>query len=149
MADQAINSLVVSASILDFIQNSAVNDKADYMPPAKFDANAEDKTAWFQAYVPSIAQSVGRLGVGSEWTGTLRCEAYARSQDSRLMHLQMISDVQDALCQEHVLALDPTTSGNPTLGLISIYEPVVQDRGAVGAYQCAVMICKFKVTRTA
>lgn len=147
MADQAISSVIVAANIMKFVQDSAVSASAKFMPPDKFDPNASD--AWFQVYVPSIAQKIGRLGIGAEWVGTVRCDVFSRNQDSQLHVLKLASDVQTAICQEHFVTLDNTDVDLPAVGLCSIYEPNIQCRGSDGRYQTAVLTANFKVTRTA
>lgn len=149
MADQAISSVIVAANIMKFVQDSAVSASAKFMPPDKFDPNASDADAWFQVYVPSIAQKIGRLGIGAEWVGTVRCDVFSRNQDSQLHVLKLASDVQTAICQEHFVTLDNTDVDLPAVGLCSIYEPNIQCRGSDGRYQTAVLTANFKVTRTA
>lgn len=148
MADLVISPVVIVANILDHIQNSAVAASAVYRAPEKFDPNgAVDK--WFQVYVPSIAQTVGRMGVGSEWKGSIRCEVFSRNQDSQMEVMKLASDIQTAICQEHFVTLDNTDVALPAVGLCSIYEPQIQCRGGNGSYQMAVLTASFKVTRTA
>lgn len=149
MADLVISPVIIVANLLQFIQDSVVSADARYMPPDKWDPNHEGATKWFQVYVPSIAQTVGRMGIGSEWKGSIRCEVFSRNQDSQMEVMKLASDIQTAICQEHFVTLDNTDVALPAVGLCSIYEPQIQCRGGNGSYQMAVLTASFKVTRTA
>lgn len=149
MADLVISPVVIAANILQFVQDSLVSADARYMAPDKWDPNQEGTERWFQVTVPTMAQTVGRQGIGDEWKGTIRCEAFSRNQDAQMEVLKLVSDIQAALCQEHFVTLDNTDVSLPPVGLCSIYEPQVQFRGRQGPYQMAVLNANFKVTRTA
>lgn len=149
MADLVISPVIVAANLLNFIQDSAVAASAVYKAPEKFDPNASGISKWFQVYVPTIAQTIGRQGIGAEWKGSIRCEVFSRNQDSQLEVLKLASDVQTAICQEHFVTLDNTDVATPAVGFCSIYEPQIQCRGGNGSYQTAVLTANFKVTRTA
>lgn len=149
MSDLVISSVVIASNIMQFVQDSIVSTDARYGAPDKWDPNAAGTDAWFQVYVPSIAQKIGRLGIGAEWVGTVRCDVFSRNQDSQLHVLKLASDVQTAICQEHFVTLDNTDVDLPAVGLCSIYEPNIQCRGSDGRYQTAVLTANFKVTRTA
>jgi hypothetical protein len=147
MTDLVLSPVIIASNLLKFVQDSAVASSAVYKSPEKFDPQAVDK--WFQVYIPTIAQTVGRQEVGLEWKGVIRCEVFSRNQDSQMEVLKLASDIQAAICQEHFVALDNTDVATPAVGFVSIYEPQIQCRGGNGSYQMAVLTANFKVTRTA
>lgn len=148
MSDVRINVQNVNQSVMKFIQDSSLTTHAVFGRPDKFDANSTNTTKWFQVYIPSLRQTVGHVTKGLCFEGPLLCECFSRSQSGQFLHLNMAAIIQDVLCHVLIPIRDYSTSSDDIIGYARLTEPVVRDRGLVGAYQKAELTIQFKVDQT-
>lgn len=148
MPSVRLNHLVISQNLLKFVQDSDIATSATFLRPEKFDPNRPTVDSWVQVSIVKCGQGVGRLEPGMAFDGVVRCECYARTQNNKLAHVKLCSEVQDALCQAHFSIRDYQTNDDPIIGFCSLYEPEIADRGASGLYQLATLTIKFHAEQT-